>query len=361
MGAPSGKLGYLATFYPSAAEFLSATPIELKAGQTSAPAQIRLRRGSVFRVSGRVVGSWPRDQNTYVSLMARRTPGAGQVTSFRWGGSQGNVKPDGSFEIAGASPGDYHLSLIAFGNARAAELGRMPITVTQEDVENVTLQVQPPLTVQGKIRVDGEGEAPMEGLSISLFPAEGGMGMAMGRVDPTGGFTLTDVGRLAYQINFRAPPNTYVKRIVVGDKEATAAGVDFSSGATELEIVLGTKPGKLTGSVKRESEKQAPGRVILLPEGLPFPERMFMMLPGSQPIAPVDQEGTFTFSGLPPGKYRLLAVEESQFDGPKSKETIEKLEAKMTKVEIAEGATGTAALVQLSRKDLAEMGLDLGQ
>lgn len=75
----------------------------------------------------------------------------------------------------------------------------------------------------------------------------------------------------------------------------------------------------------------------------------------------MDQEGAFEFGGLPPGKYRLLAAEEFPFDGLRSKELVEKLEAKMTKVEIAEGATGTAALVQLSRKELAEMGLDLGQ
>ncbi len=361
MGAPSGKLGYLATFYPSSSEFTGATPIELKSGQTSTPTQIMLRRGSVFKVSGRVVGAWPRGQNSSVSLLARRTPGTGQATTFRWGGSQSALKPDGSFEIPGASPGDYHLVLISFGNGRVAELGRMPIAVAQADLEDITLQVQPPLKVQGKVRVDGEGEAQVEGMSISLYPSEAGMGMAMGQVSAAGAFELNDVSRLAYQVNFRAPANTYVKKIVVGDKEVTAAGLDFSNGATEMEIVLGTKPAKLTGSVKRVSENQAPGRVILLPEGMAFPERLFMSLPGVMPIAPVDQEGSFTFSGLPPGKFRLLAVEDIQFDGPKSKETIEKLEAKMTKVEIAEGATGTAALVQLSRKELAEFGLDLGQ
>ncbi len=360
-GPQRGKQGYQATFYPSAADFTSATPIELKAGQTSAPAQISLRRGNVFRVTGRVTGSWNRDQMSRVNMMPRRSTGSGQVTTFNWGGGGGNVKPDGSFEIVGVSPGDYNVTLLSYGNGRPVELGRVPITVAQADLEDISLPVQPPLNVRGKIRVEGEGEVVLEGTSISLYPSEGGMGMAQGRADASGAFTLMDVGRMPHRFNFRPIPNTYVKRILVGERDVTLAGVDFSSGATEFEIVLGTKPARLQGRVSRESDKQAPGRVILLPEGVSLADRSYLMLPGIQGFANVDQEGAFEFGGLPPGKYRLLAAEEFPFDGLRSKELVEKLEAKMTKVEIAEGATGTAALVQLSRKELAEMGLDLGQ
>lgn len=360
--APRGKQAYQATFYPSASDSTSATPIELKAGQTSAPAQITLRRGTVFRVTGRVTGSWNRDQQARVNLMPRRTPAAGgRVTTFTWGGAGGSVKPDGSFEIGGTSPGDYNLMLLSFGNGRPVELGRVPITVTQADLEDIQLPVQPPLNVRGKIRVEGEGEVVLEGTSISLYPSEGGMGMAQGRADAAGAFTLLDVGRMPHRFNFRAIPNTYVKRILLGEKDVTLTDVDFSGGATEFEIVLGTKPARLKGNVARETDKQAPGRVVLLPEGLSLANRSFLMLPGIQAFANVDQEGSFEFGGLPPGKYRLLAMEEVPFDGERTKETVEKLEAKMTKVEIAEGATASAALVQLSRKELAEIGLDLGQ
>jgi hypothetical protein len=185
--------------------------------------------------------------------------------------------------------------------------------------------------------------------------------MAQGRVEANGTFQLLDVGRTAYALNLRAIPNTYVKRIMVGEKEAKGATVDFTDGATQMEITLGTRPAKLTGTVKRESELQAPGRVILLAEGLSLTDRFMMSTPGVQPVAQVDQEGTFTFTGLAPGKYRLLALEEYQFEPVRSKEIAEKLEAKMTTLELAEGATGTAALVQLSRKEMAEIGLDYGQ
>jgi hypothetical protein len=362
MGPQRGRQAYQATFYPSAADFTSATPIELKAGQTSAPAQISLRRGSVFRVSGRVTGSWGRDQMARVSLMPRRAPAAGgRLTTFTWGGASGNVKPDGSFEIAGTSPGEYHVMLLTYGNGRPVELGRVPITVTQADLEDIQLPVQPPFNVRGKIRVEGDGEVAVEGMTVSLFPTEGGMGMAQGRADAAGAFTLMDVGRLPYRFNFRPIANTYLKKLLLGEKDVTLGAVDFSNGATELEVVLGTKPAALKGKVSRERDKQAPGQVILLPEGLSLADHSSLMLPGVQAFARVDEEGSFEFGGLPPGKYRLLAIEQYLYDGERPKEIVDKLEAKMTKVEIAEGATGTVALVQLSRKELADMGLDLGQ
>jgi hypothetical protein len=359
-GQADGK-GYRATFYPSATGPESAAEIVLKAGQTSAPAQIILQRGEVFKVKGRVVGTWARDQMAQLTLMPRRRAGTGQPALVGWSSARGELRPDGTFEVRGAHAGEYHLVLIAFGNGRPVEMGRTPVTVAQADVENVTLPVQMPIKVQGTMRVDGEGTASMEGVNLSLYPQEGAFGMAQGRVEANGTFQLLDVGRTAYALNLRAIPNTYVKRIMVGEKEAKGATVDFTDGATQMEITLGTRPAKLTGTVKRESELQAPGRVILLAEGLSLTDRFMMSTPGVQPVAQVDQEGTFTFTGLAPGKYRLLALEEYQFEPVRSKEIAEKLEAKMTTLELAEGATGTAALVQLSRKEMAEIGLDYGQ
>lgn len=357
-GQADGK-GYRATFYPSATGPEGAAEIVLKAGQTSAPVQIILQRGEVYKVKGRVVGTWMRDQMAQLMLQPRLPAGA--LVAIGWTGGRGEVKPDGTFEIRSAHPGEYHLVLMSFGNGRPVEMGRTPVTVAQADVENVTLPVQLPIKVQGKMRVDGEDTAAIEGVNLSLYPKEGGMGMTQGRVEANGAFQLLDVGRMPYLLNLRPIPGAYVKRIVVGEREAKGANLDFSDGATQMEIFLGKKPATVTGKVTRQSDTQAPGRVVLLAEGLTLGDRFMMSTPGVQPVAQVDQEGSFTFTGLAPGKYRLLAVEEYQFEPVRSKETVEKLEAKMTTVEIAEGATSTTALVQLSRKELAEMGLDYGQ
>ena len=355
-GTTKDRRGYLTTYYPSTSEMATAVPVVLRAGQTSAPIQIRLQQGSLYRIRGRVQGLAGGDRSIRVRLLPRRDPGVGRMMGFPTG--NGGLRPDQTFELGSVAPGVYDLVLTG---QSGVEWGHIPVTVTQQDLEDLVLVAQAPVSVRGTVRFDGETKASLTEVHIFMYPMLAGSSLAQARADAKGAFTLQEVGRQSYRMTLDPGKSAYVKRVLVGGQERVLGGLDFSNGAADLEIVLGTKPAKLSVTVRREAADPAPGCVLLIPEGTSSLGWGVPVRIGVQTIATLISTGEFVFSSLPPGKYQVVAAEVDLSGLPLPEATMRTLQSKMTNLDIKEGETKTVTLAPLSRKELAESGIDLEQ
>src|SRR5206468_12690994 len=202
---------YPRTFYPGTTDISGATEIEIQPGGELNGIDFRLAPQPVYRIRGRVIdsatGQFP--QSASISIIPREQIG---------GGVPFTVSPynpaDGTFELRDILAGSYWIrAQLPFTNRPPVAPGGRPPTppsaiaavdVTGSDVDNVVLTVLPPMSIQGRVRVEGQAST-MGPMTVSLQPFAGG-GMVVGpfpmpaQVQPDGTFQIENVGPGEYQV-----------------------------------------------------------------------------------------------------------------------------------------------------------------
>jgi hypothetical protein len=156
------------TWYPSSPDLSSATPLVVGSGQELTGTEIRMRRSSVYRVSGKVSGLQGVPPLPGPSQFM--TPRLAVSSTPEMGGSnkRGSLKPDGSFEVEGLTPGTWQIRIEQGMLSSQMALGVTTVQVDDHDVESVSLTVQAPHRLRGAVRIDGTDEPPPAGLSLWL-------------------------------------------------------------------------------------------------------------------------------------------------------------------------------------------------
>lgn len=300
-GKPEEEL--VTTYFPSSIDQAGARPIELAAGQTLNAIDIRMKRAPVYRIRGKVEGPAPlRDYR--VMLMPRERT---QFSGFLFNNSV-MVKEDGSFELGGATPGAYEIA-VTTSNGIMRILGRAPVDIARDNVENIVLAVVPAISLRGQIRVDGKFEGSFSGTRILLNTENLMFNNPNATADEKGAFTIENASPEKYRpILNGLPQGLWLKSIQSGGNEIIDSGLDLSSGASgPIEIILGVGTGTLTGTVMDAKQQPAGGIFItLLPE--PLKEHRFDRLRS----VPSNQDGQFSLTNLAPGEYKLYAWESTE-------------------------------------------------
>ncbi len=157
----------------------------------------------------------------------------------------------------------------------------------------------------GTVVVEGEAPATLDKFQVSLewqgplFSSS----QSSGPVDEDGKFVLTNLSPLRYQVQFaNIPEGAYVKSIRLGDREVGEEGIDLTSGvAGTLEVTLSLGAAQVDGLVRDEDDKPVAGATVLLVPNSGH-HRLFKE-------ARASQDGRFSFKGIAPGEYRILAWE----------------------------------------------------
>jgi len=310
------EMGYVTTYFAGSTDSASATPLEVLVGQDAAGINVRLKKAEVYRVKGSIAGSVPDVPVTRirVSLMPRDTS---RVFMFDSGTS---VAKDGSFELTGLRPGSYDLMAMK-AEGMGQTLARQPLELGKQNIEGVTLTLQPPAEMHGSVRIDSSqsgstAPASIVGTRISLTASDDALLMynyPSASVKDDGTFVLPNVVNGKYQVNvFSMPDGLYLKSAKFGDQEAANGAFEFS-GQGNLELVLRAGAGQITGSVQNEKQLPAIGSTVTLIPDPPQPERTDLYK-----MVMTDQGGAFTFKNVPPGRYRVYAWSDlesgAQFD-----------------------------------------------
>ncbi len=320
---PSGP-ELIRTFYPKALDFENAAPIEIGAGQTLAETNIQLRRITTYQVRGKIAASPGIDPGRSLNIsLAPRNSLASDVI-----GRIVPVNHDGTFDIQKVAPGAYTLTLTGLDtrtppqNARGSShnrlLARQDIDVTAGDVNGVVLALIPPITLTGRVALDGSDNANLSRVRVNLTPAGGtavgGFQNVAVNSDGTFNFDSVDPGQYVVRV-VGNPPGTYVKSVSFNRQDITGAALDLSQGGSgEIDVVLRSGAGEVDVTVLNP-EDQAPATGV---PGQPAGSGSLVTVLTPDQLAPdgsgiifgsASAAGTFVIRNVTPGHYYAFALE----------------------------------------------------
>ena len=221
------------------------------------------------------------------------------------------VKADGTFRLWRLNPGKY--AVVAIWNAPGGESVRTApaeFEVAGSNIDKLVLRVIPPADLGGHIRFQSDAARPPNPNSARLLLRDVGIRGAFRtpvEVAPDGSFRLPGLPAGRYRI-IPSWSNGYVASMQLGETVIDGSLLDLSSGTTasQLSVRVSSATGSVSGSVSDEKGAADGARVALVFDGDPggVPPR----------FATVGAGGMYSFGNVAPGKYKLVAVQESDRD-----------------------------------------------
>jgi 5-hydroxyisourate hydrolase-like protein (transthyretin family) len=290
------------TYYPSSLSKDSATKVQAQAGAETRGIEIRLVPMPILRVSGTVSGVLPGAQ--WVSVELRGDPGLQ---------SRSRVGTDRKFTIWRLPPGTYWLSANCLDPARKLMISApVEINLTDASIDDIDLAIVPPFAVSGK--VEGEfkfNEQKHAGARLELIAT--GSGQAQGAIEADGTFKLENVQPGRYRVAAVAgdiPENIYIKSLQLGPAQIDNDIIDFSSGPPRAPLIV----------TLRKSEAAVSG--VVHDQNRPAPRITVQLISDNGHgfdlvrVVQTEENGSYAFQGVAPGKYRILAFDQNQYSEP---------------------------------------------
>jgi hypothetical protein len=277
---------------------------------------------------------------------------------FNIGGAN-QVGADGSFTLNNVPPGEYTLDvqqrprdLQSVGGGQL-EFASLPLSVTGEDIANVTILTTPGISVSGHVVFQGQKPqaSATRGLQVTAAPVTGqqsimgiaGRALGGGRVADDGAFELRGVlGSQMIRVG-GVPGGWTLKSISVNGEDITDRAFEFKSGNNVAGVVvtLTDRLTDLSGSV-RDSKGQAMKDYVLVI----FPDDAKLWTGQSRYIrtARPNQDGNFSLKGLPPGRYLAAALESLENGTQNDPALLQQLRPRAKTFTLNEGAPVTLTL-----------------
>ena len=321
---------YLPSFHPGTPDTSQAALVEVEAGNEATSVNVDLMEAHSVAIRGRVVLESPIKslRGVYLSLIPRTSDLNTWLSNYG-----GSVQDDvGDFEIRNVPPGPYNL-ISSWGDGRRQLAARVPIDVTNSNIDGLTVVLASPFTLAGRFRIEGGNKFEYTRLGLVLQPVDNGMGAGNAEVKPDGTFIIRNVNDGTYHVRvFGFPEEYYVKSVQEGGSEVLASGltITHSQPPSSLEIGLSSDGGRVDGSVLR-GQNPVPGSWVVLAPDPPFREReeMFSM-------KAADGTGRFSLLGLPPGNFKIFAWEPVDGTNYSDPDLLEAFENRGTPVHISE-------------------------
>jgi 5-hydroxyisourate hydrolase-like protein (transthyretin family) len=325
---------FLPVFHPGTTDPAAATPLEVRSGATVSGVDLSVERTSAVHVRGRVLSGitgQPPTQNISVSLTG------GRVSGPR---SAGNV-----FDLAGVPPGDY--ILIAQTTTSDNRLfGAIPLTIADQDIENLTVTVTPGTTLQGRLTVEGRApnDPEVARYLVELEETPGTPSFNPVRVQSDGTFTVTNVtdGEYGFSVERSGTSTTpFAKAARYGSDNVLDAPIRVrNDGANRiLEITVSLNTAVLDLRILDDAQRPASGVTVA---AVPEPGRRHRSELYRTAVS--DAEGRVRLDGMIPGEYKLFASAEVGPRAWQDPDVIRRYESRGTTVRLSEGAMQDVSL-----------------
>jgi protocatechuate 3,4-dioxygenase beta subunit len=309
--------GFATTYYPGTASVDDAQKVTLAAGQEVGGVDFGLVTTRMVRVFGTALtGEGKPMAHATVMMVPRSALEGGGMMMPAGGRTDGN----GAFTFPNVAPGEYVLQARPEGgrgsSSEADEGASATVTVGSEDVRNVVLVASKGVRVSGRIIF--EGAVPTadvrDSLRVFLPPLENEPTM-FGRgntaqVTPETTFEARGVtGRRTFAVS--AGPPWVLKAVRIGGADVLDTGYEFGKeDVTNVEVVLTSRAPTLTGVVTGENNSPVPDYVVI---AYSTDERAWQQSVGLRRgfgVGRPDQNGTYKLTGLRPGSYYVVALDE---------------------------------------------------
>jgi len=316
------------TYYPGFRSPDQAALVRVASGAEIQGIDIVLEPNSPLRVLGKItnplagIGKEGADYSYQFALVPRN------ARIFEPPGSATSTLPDfdpepGSFELRNVSPGTYDL-FVAY-SARPTNprigfeyyVGRAVADVTDRDVTNAVVTIDPAVDVRGQFILDESAKTLLPDLSqivVEMRPIDSLPISYAPRLDPfrrkgaepDGTFVIPHATSGRYYLVV-LPPNPFLNLYVAGARlgPRNILGVDFeldSRTPEPLVIEISGQAGRVAGEVTdRDSRPVARAEVVLIPP-LEMRRENF-----AYKTTTTNAQGQFSIAGIRPGMYTAYA------------------------------------------------------
>jgi hypothetical protein len=316
--------GYAPVYYPGVAELSQASLQELSPGVESTGADFKLRRLPSYHIRGQVTGGTGRGGRGPM-VFARPCEQEEWVMPLTPIDLRVSQLPNARFDVSGAASGNYCLSVAQDGGGIAES---QTVTVKAADIDGIELAVPPAFTVSGVVSIDGAPPSPMPPIDIALA-STGSFGSVRSRMKSDGSFQITGVSPGALTLLMPRSGPLYLKSAWYGNLDVTSGLIPSLQPGTALHITMGTDVGEIDGKVQPgDVDSGIPVLVAALPEEA-YAAREDMQRQTTGPTG-----GSFTLSKMPPGNYKVFALQTEDFSDMYNRELMKLLEGKAASITV---------------------------
>lgn len=336
------------TFYPGASRASDAQTVEVKGGESTF-VDLRLISVPLATISGQVVDSKGMPALEMVVLLSQPPPYG--ALNFR--AEAVLVDAQGRFTINNLQPGDYHADVLSraymeamgrSGSSAAAsrelnEIGSLEITVDR-DLKDLAVQTARGFDVRGRVTVDG---ATMPSSWLPRLGLSGGLYLPSAEISSDGTFVLRAMpGHRRIQV-IGFPAGSMVERILVRGQDVADDGFDVTGDIAGVEIAFTTSPPVVAGRVVDANGDAVEADVLVYVERT---DLWTKPVPRYVKNSHSTIEQGFRVTGLLPGRYLAVAVDQlDEFDWA-NPANLERLRSLATPITLAKGETKTLALTR---------------
>jgi hypothetical protein len=356
---------YVPVYFPGTIDEQGAAVIELQSGADLGGVDIALAPVRAHHVRGTVINGTTGQVAQYAGLTVtggNSFPDGpnGLLEGSTDGRGRPLIESDGSFDLA-LFPGPHTL----IGTAGTG-VGYVSLEMRDADIDGVQVVAMPAFNVPGRLVTDGQVDrSALANVRLSLrrdLPVPATRSSSYSLLRPDGSFVV-EATPGDYRVNVspildlpgqQLPPSlrgavkglerVYVKSIRLADVDVLNGGVRLERPpSSPLEIVIGTNPGELDGSVSNATQAAAAGvSVVVLPD---VRGRIDLFK-----TTTTDPAGRFHIDRMPPGDYKAFAWEDVNDGAWQDPEFMSANENLGTPIRIAEGTTGTVRLTVIPRQ-----------
>ena len=311
LGKPPDATGYVPVYFGGTASPSAATSVRLGLSGHAGAVDIQLQVMKTAVISGVVTNPDGTPASANIQLIDPSMPIANLGVWFR------NATPGGKFSFPGLVPGSYVINARA-GSSESA--GGQLTAIVSVPVEaggsaEVTVPLQRGVSVSGGVALDaaGGGAVDLRRLRVSLLrvvtTSDWETEPRHATLDAEGRFVVRGVAPGRYRVTVSGLPNGWMlASAVFGGKDAADHHlvVEARESIAGGEVKVMPRSGEIAGALTNASGEPVADRSLVL-----FPADRALWLPESWRIhvAQPAADGRYAIRGLPPGEYRLAAVD----------------------------------------------------
>jgi len=330
------EAAYPATYYPGAPSVDAAGLVSVPAGQET-EANLELKAEPVFHVNGVATGFPP---GTVGEMIFARVARDGADVSIP-------IDSDsGKFDVK-LRAGIYRVRGVG-GRGNWGAVGDAPLTLNA-DAKDLHIAMARLPAISASSRLESAQAAPVGRDAVKVWLHDPSIGIALmshhnmtgqadyeGRILPSKPLALADLEPETYRVTITPTDGQWVQTAECGGVDLLNSDLTIAPGAhpAPLQIVVRDDVANLSGTVSAADGIKG-AIVLLLP---PADSRLEVKTTAVSP------QGTFEFTGVPPGTYIVLALDHTEGLEYTKREALEGYLSKAVETVLSPGGSGTVQL-----------------